>query len=112
MTNLQIMTLFKSSQDVSTHSGKLICAAPRLSEIFPELLLKRFQSWSDWRPFPVLPRKISTATFFSASLLQAIDGEKNDEKEIRKQITADAPTQKQQLSQQDISILYLESALI
>ena len=58
----------------STRLEKPICAPPLLSDVSLMLLLKQFQCSTDDWPFLSFQGRSSSASFFHASPLQAIDG--------------------------------------
>ena len=66
---------FSSVQDGIYTLGKAhMRSTLSISEVYPTMLLKRFQCSSDWRwPYLVLSKKTSSASSFHASLLKAID---------------------------------------
>ena len=59
---------------VSMRSEKAICAPPCLSEVSPTLPLKCFRCSSDNGPPSSFQGRLSSASSFNASLLQAISG--------------------------------------
>ena len=73
--SLLVVVQFSSVQDGIYALEKTLCAPPRLLEVSPTLPWKRFQYSSiDNGPFSSIQERSSSASFFSISFLQAIDG--------------------------------------